>query len=186
MKPISDLAADFRRLGAEGYLGRHPYAVIVHLMSEEPEGPAAGFNTGHISSAERPSLPMGGAARAAMAGVRLPAALSGPGRVLFYPIVKRADGVFRERISVGRTRNTDVCLPSVKVSKLQAYFTTSSLHEPRYYLSDAGSTNGTFVNDAALDRERPVALADGDSVRFSDLTFLFYTPRGLCRLLFSS
>ena len=47
------------------------------------------------------------------------------------------------------------------------------LHEAGFVLSDEGSTNGTFVNGAAL--ESPQSLRDGDQIRVGSLTIFFFT-----------
>lgn len=43
-----------------------------------------------------------------------------------------------------------------------------------YYIEDLNSTNGTFVNDAALHYKQKCRLSAGDRVRFADITYYFY------------
>lgn len=43
-----------------------------------------------------------------------------------------------------------------------------------YYIEDLNSTNGTFVNDAALHYKQKCRLSAGDRVRFADITYHFY------------
>jgi len=45
-------------------------------------------------------------------------------------------------------------------------------NEDRLEVTDLGSTNGTFVNDARLDPEQPWKLASGDRLRLGQTTFL--------------
>lgn len=66
-----------------------------------------------------------------------------PAHGLVYFLRKRSDGVFPDKIGLGRTRNVDICIPSSKVSKYHAYFTKRS--DGAWTITDARSKNGTFV-----------------------------------------
>jgi len=72
-------------------------------------------------------------------------------------------------LTIGRANNNDVALPTDEYA--------SSRHarvEPRrdgVWVSDVGSTNGTFVNGIRLTRER--RLAPGDVVRVGETDFRF-------------
>jgi len=89
-------------------------------------------------------------------------------------IVKRPGGPFSERISVGRTRASDMHLPLTKISKFHAYFTVSE--GAPIMLADAGSTNGTFLDGEKLPPKQPMEVDDGAVIRFGPYTFELYSP----------
>jgi hypothetical protein len=73
----------------------------------------------------------------------------------------------RDIITIGRTRNNDVCLQSRGVSRDHARLLTAP---GSVTLVDASSTNGCFVNEVRVKRHR---LRDGDLVRIGDRSFRF-------------
>ncbi len=93
-------------------------------------------------------------------------------------IVKRPDGPFKDRISIGRSRSCDIQVDYPKVSKLHAYFTWNESGS-QFFLMDAKSTNGTFVNDHRLTSGQPVILPDRALIRFGRYHFRFHMPQGL-------
>lgn len=97
-----------------------------------------------------------------------PAALppSGPARhsgaaPLFFP---PGSGV---RFTIGRTRECDLCLTDLSVSRMHALLVR---REDGWVLSDLGSHNGTRLN-GWLVRE-PVPVGPGDRVEFGSLAFI--------------
>jgi pSer/pThr/pTyr-binding forkhead associated (FHA) protein len=98
-------------------------------------------------------------------------------------IRKKARGKFSNMISVGRTTSNDVVIDLASVSKFHAYF-FSKKPSQQWYLQDADSANGTFVDDRPLSKASPALLKDGCSVEFSrDTRFRFYTPEAFYRFL---
>ncbi|MCI0343362.1 MAG: FHA domain-containing protein [Planctomycetales bacterium] len=89
------------------------------------------------------------------------------------PLVKDRTQAFHDKITVGRTPNNDIVVKHGSVSKFHAYF----LVDPRTFnhtLVDAGSTNGTFVNDVRLTALSRRELKNGDAISFGgDLDYLF-------------
>jgi hypothetical protein len=73
----------------------------------------------------------------------------------------------RDIVTIGRTRNNDVCLQSSGVSRDHARLLVAP---GGVTLIDASSTNGCFVNDVRVKRHR---LRDGDLVRIGDCSFRF-------------
>lgn len=67
----------------------------------------------------------------------------------------------QERIVVGRSPASDVCLPHRAVSLQHA---TIRVQGTRYVVRDEGSTNGTKVNGTAVASARPKSLSDGDRI----------------------
>jgi pSer/pThr/pTyr-binding forkhead associated (FHA) protein len=86
------------------------------------------------------------------------------------PVRKQHD-TFPSMITVGRTRNNDVVVADVLVSKFHAFFRVLDDH---YELADAGSQNGTRVGERVLVPKGPsLALQSGDIVYFAQLRFRF-------------
>jgi len=73
----------------------------------------------------------------------------------------------RDIVTIGRTRNNDVCIPSRGVSRDHARLLIAP---GSVTIVDASSTNGCFVNDVRVKRHR---LRDGDLVRIGDRSFRF-------------
>lgn len=73
----------------------------------------------------------------------------------------------RKVMTVGRTRDNDVCVASVLVSRDHARLLVS---EESIVLFDVGSINGSFVNEQPVKRH---TLRDGDVVRFADRRYRF-------------
>lgn len=96
-------------------------------------------------------------------------------RSRLVPIVKDAVQPFPDKITVGRTVNNDLCLRHTSISKFHAYFTI----DPNTFdasIVDAGSTNGTFVNNVRLPSTGKKLLTNGDALSFggeTDYLFLF-------------
>ena len=99
---------------------------------------------------------------------------------LVIPILKAEGRPFPERIGVGRTRGTDIVLLSSDVSKYHAYF---AVEAERWTITDASSSNGTFVNGERLAPMAPSRLEDGALVAFGSHLYQFRTPAGFCSLL---
>lgn len=81
--------------------------------------------------------------------------------------LRRRIGTANRPLTIGRTKATDVVIDDKTVSKLHAFFATQD--DGTLRLTDAGSTNGTFVDGVRL-RAPPAGqehvVAPGDVVRF--------------------
>ena len=73
----------------------------------------------------------------------------------------------RDVVTIGRTPGNDVCIDSTAVSRDHARLLVAPGGAT---LVDSGSTNGCFVNDQRVKRQR---LRDGDLVRIGDRCFRF-------------
>jgi hypothetical protein len=71
------------------------------------------------------------------------------------------------RFTIGRTRECDLCLTDLSVSRMHALLVR---HEEGWVLSDLGSHNGTRLN-GWLVRE-PVQVRSGDRVDFGSMAFI--------------
>ena len=99
-----------------------------------------------------------------------------------YPLRKaRPDGPFRNTILVGRSRTNDVCIAHSSVSKLHARIRISDLGA--LFVSDAGSSNGTTLDGAALaaDVERPIS--NGAHLNFGACAMQAFTPERFASIL---
>jgi hypothetical protein len=93
---------------------------------------------------------------------------STPGRKL---VPERHDGqailLNQDIITIGRTRQNDICIPSHAVSRDHARLLVGANYVT---LFDMDSANGCFVNDEPIKRHK---LRDGDRVRIGDRSFRF-------------
>lgn len=75
------------------------------------------------------------------------------------------------RIDIGRAADNDLCLRHPSVSKIHA--TMAMTREGSLLLSDAGSTNGTYINGRRIAYGEARALHDGDVVNFGEVEVRF-------------
>lgn len=99
---------------------------------------------------------------------------------LVIPVIKAEGRPFPERIGVGRTRGTDIILISSDISKYHAYFSNEG---DRWFVSDAGSSNGTSVDGVRLTPMTPTPLNNGALLAFGARLHLFLTPTGFVDFL---
>ncbi len=83
-----------------------------------------------------------------------------------FAITKARSNPWPNRISVGRARNNDVVLSDSSVSKLHAHFNVERERENETLLVDAGSHNGTRVNDRKITSGEATGVRIGDSITF--------------------
>ncbi len=69
-----------------------------------------------------------------------------------FPLGKR-------EVVIGRRRSGDICLEDTNVSRVHA---SVDYFEGSYFITDLGSTNGTFVNEVRVNKKK---LAEGDLIR---------------------
>jgi pSer/pThr/pTyr-binding forkhead associated (FHA) protein len=97
-----------------------------------------------------------------------------PSRYLVFPVRKTERSLIARFYAVGQTRNNDVVIRDVSVSKFHAFFQDAD--DGGFLLQDARSTNGTFVNGARVPRQGqgdPVRVQSGDQVRFGTVELSF-------------
>jgi hypothetical protein len=158
LKPLEDFFPDRRTLTREDFLRVHPAPLLTM--------PIDGAPADH------------GALRTIMMPLRRGAAdpPAKPANLGVVAIAKRGNDAFQGFIWLGREPHCDVVVPFGSVSKLQAQF----LPKPNgdFEIVDVGSTNGTFVAGARLDRNKPVALVNRQRIAFGTLEVTYVTPLG--------
>lgn len=97
-----------------------------------------------------------------------------------YPLVKgEYPATPRGSFYIGRINGNDMIMPDYAISKRHAII---DIEDGRYYLRDAGSTNGTKINGSRLAKKR-VLLKDKDVVGFARYEFTFLYPKSLFKML---
>jgi hypothetical protein len=94
-------------------------------------------------------------------------------RFHLFPLIKSSRNPWSDRISVGRARNNDVVLFRQSVSKLHAHFFVQG---SGLAVCDAGSSNGTRVNDVLLARAVVTAVKSGDVITFGMVATKLLAP----------
>ena len=101
-------------------------------------------------------------------------------RYRIFGVVKSAGNPWQERISIGRARNNDIVLPHKSVSKLHAHF----VQDPKgLHLADAGSRNGTRINDRKISSGKLEKPVPGDEITFGGITLKLVEPGELYDLV---
>jgi pSer/pThr/pTyr-binding forkhead associated (FHA) protein len=75
-----------------------------------------------------------------------------------------------ERKSIGRTRENDLAIDDISISKIHAAFVLISQNQ--LMLADTGSSNGTFINGKRIAYGRAFAVNDGDLLKFGTVEVL--------------
>jgi len=107
-----------------------------------------------------------------------------PSKYLVFPVRKTERSLIQRFYSVGQTRNNDIVIRDVSVSKSHAFFEDDG--SGGFTLTDARSTNGTFVNDVRVPRSGtglPVAVRTGDLVRFGAVELSFIDAKAFRDLI---
>lgn len=110
----------------------------------------------------------------------VPAAGDDLGEAEVLPLVKKPGAPFGDRVTVGRTSNNDVVLAHHTVSRLHLYFRH---RDGRWWVTDAGSKNGTALRGDDLIARRETSLADGDPLWIGDIGVVFHTAASLYTVL---
>jgi pSer/pThr/pTyr-binding forkhead associated (FHA) protein len=136
-------------LNADTSVPRHGIQVIAETVSAGPTADAGG----HTQVIQPPT-----AGPTAQARARLLLAAGGSTHVI--PLEST-------QLTIGRGLNNDVILEDTRVSRHHAQL---RYRARRFWLSDLGSTNGTFINGEQVAEQ---ALRDGDTISLGGLELIF-------------
>lgn len=103
-----------------------------------------------------------------------------------YPLAKKPGASFPDRITIGRTSNNDVVIVDPSVSRLHAYVRVandSGEAQADWLIADAGSKNGSWLNEAQLEPRKEAALPPRTTLRLGDVELAFYPSTELFSLL---
>jgi FHA domain-containing protein len=79
--------------------------------------------------------------------------------------------VRKESLSIGRSRESDIFLEDLAVSRLHASIV--SIGNNNYALRDEGSANGTKVNGQSVNKYQPYPLQEGDKIQLGQTVLVF-------------
>src|SRR5690242_5211907 len=102
-----------------------------------------------------------------------------PTEMEIYPLAKKPGASFRDRITIGRTSNNDVVIVDHSVSRLHGYVRQTD----GWLYADAGSKNGSWLDDQRLEPRREAPLSTGAVLRLGDVVATFYPAAHLFDLL---
>jgi pSer/pThr/pTyr-binding forkhead associated (FHA) protein len=74
------------------------------------------------------------------------------------------------KISIGRDRKNSIVIENAMVSPHHAIIQKIKTD---YYIKDLESSNGTFVNNKAVPKEKFVKIAPGDSIKIGNSSLIF-------------
>ncbi len=102
--------------------------------------------------------------------------------VHIYPVLHTGRSPFPRIVTVGRTKNNDIVLSEISISKFHAFLKEDG---GQYYLADGESRNGTFVDGErapSSKQGKPALLKSGARVKFGALEFRFVDAKELISL----
>jgi hypothetical protein len=98
-----------------------------------------------------------------------------------YPIVKSGRNTFEKLFTVGRSPNNDIVIDHTSISKLHAYFRQE---DDGYTIADAGSSNGTFIEEFPLPQNKDARIESNQPIRFGKtIIATFYTAPDFYRFI---
>jgi hypothetical protein len=153
---ISDFSDELARIGDQAFSMRYPHPVLVVTGIAGSLGEQRDLHTTVVSAPSDVSL-------AALAGLL--------GRV--FPLVKNKMSP-PGPIIVGRTSDNDVVIPESSISKRHCFL---RLVGTELVLTDAGSTNGTSINNVKLEPKKSQVVNPGDAVTLGRFIVTLHTPR---------
>jgi hypothetical protein len=96
-----------------------------------------------------------------------------------YPLAKKPGASFPDRITIGRTANNDIVIADPSVSRLHAYVRQAD----GWLVADAGSKNGSWLDNVALEARRETSLLPRSVLKLGDVRLTFYRAEELFDLL---
>lgn len=166
-------------LGRDEFLAAAAPAALVRYGASRPGAGSVGMTTQTLDR----GLPREPDERADAEGVdwaRLHGRVTAePTEMEIYPLAKKPGASFRDRITIGRTSNNDVVIVDHSVSRLHGYVRQGE----GWMFADAGSKNGSWLDDQRLEPRREAPLSTGAVLRLGDVVARFYPAADLFDLL---
>ncbi len=171
MEPLTEYL-DARTMRRDDFATHHEYPFLILEVPREALEKSGGFAT-QAASGVSTRAHLNRLEQLAREGKEL---RSGAEHCLVFKVTKRSASVFSQIISIGRTAQSDICIPDSRISKLHAYFKRD---DAQFLLHDVGSRNGTRVNgeDLVVKEAKPVAY--GDTVELGRIAFSFLSAAQL-------
>jgi pSer/pThr/pTyr-binding forkhead associated (FHA) protein len=168
---LDDLRREGERTGRDAFIARHGYPFLVLDSLGPGDQDAEVFAT------------LGGQKSQARAVIREGQAPNPRARAAVVEKRKGANA-FDNMVTLGRAGNNDIALEVSSISKFHAYFTKDT-GEDQWWLHDAGSSNGTWIDGERLAASHGRGrLRDGAAVQLGpDTRGRFFTPGALFELL---
>jgi hypothetical protein len=168
-RTIKEYQLDYLTHGRQRFLVLNPTPVLLlpnPAAAPKPQNPgSSGFMTRAVGGPTSPAVPS-----------RKPPLVVND-TFLVIPVIKGEGHPFPERIGVGRTKGTDIMLGDREVSKYHGYF---SVDKERWYFTDAGSSNGTFIKGERLTQMVATPVNDDTEIGLGTLRCVFRTAAGFC------
>ena len=168
---IDELRREGERAGRDAFLARHKHPFLV-LDAVGGDGEAEVFAT------------VGGVRKTPPRVVIREGQTPSPRTRAALVEKRKGANEFANMITLGRAGNNDIALEVSSVSKFHAYF-TKDLQDGQWYLHDAGSSNGTWIDGERLAASQAKArLRDGAAIQLGpDARARFFQPAALFELL---
>jgi len=83
----------------------------------------------------------------------------------------------QEKITIGRNPDSVLQLFDPLTMRVSRDHARIERRDGTYYLADAQSRNGTYLNDEKLPPEQPSPLREGDWIKIGDFALQFFPPR---------
>jgi hypothetical protein len=167
-RELSSFASDARALGEDDFAARHGTAFLLHQGDFDPDRKAIRPQaTVIMGRSQFPAAEPGGAPKKGAEGFK------GMGALHVYPVKHTGRSPFPRIVTVGRTKNNDIVMADISISKFHAFFKEEG---GQFFLADAESRNGTFVDGEramATKQGKPTLLKTGTRVKFGGLEFRF-------------
>ena len=93
-----------------------------------------------------------------------------------FPLAKKPNASFPDRITIGRTSNNDVVIADTSISRLHAYIRRDGA---TWFVADAGSKNGSWLKGKVLEPRKERPLPSRAVLRFGDVDLTFYDATDL-------
>lgn len=162
-RKLREWIEELRRAGGpQGFVRAHPapFLLVLETNASEPAD-SLSFQT----------IRLGPASQLALDTLDLAA----------HEVVKGArSNAFAMMITVGRAPNNDLVLDVANVSKFHGFF---SQRDGRWYVQDASSSNGTFLEQQQLQPSVATALGEDCRLRFATVKCRFLTAPRFAALL---